>query len=242
MKKYIIILFTILLSACSEQKDENIIKFATCSDYPPFEYQENGELRGFDVELAKLIGKHLNKEVVFENMQFSSILPSLQESRVDAAIATIAITKERLQAFDFSIPYYFDKIVAVFKTENPINDKRDLIGKKIACQLGTVMQIWLKTNIPEAEIILLNNNNQAIESLKAGHVDIVIIDAAQGAVFSNKNSNLSFINIAEANEGYGIALKQGSSLKSQIDEAIKALQENGELQKLQNQWIEKWKH
>lgn len=242
MKKSIIMLLITLLYGCSDHKDANIIKFATSAEYPPFEYQQHSELKGFDIELAKLIAKEIGKEAVFENIQFSSVLPALGHGQVDAAISTITITKERANNFDFSIPYYFDKMVTVFNIKTPILAQADLEGKKIACQLGTVMEIWLKNNAPDSEIIALNNNNQAIEALKTGHVDAVLIDAVQGVIYSQKNLNLSYASIAQSEDGYAVAFKKGSNLKSLVDQAIKNLQEKGEMKKLQDKWIEKWKN
>ncbi|MDR1235800.1 MAG: transporter substrate-binding domain-containing protein, partial [Holosporaceae bacterium] len=72
MKRYMHILFTIvlsLLSGCKEKDEKNVMKFAVCADYPPFEYYENGEIVGFDVDLAKLIAQKLGKKAVFEDMQ-----------------------------------------------------------------------------------------------------------------------------------------------------------------------------
>ena len=118
---YILIGSLLFLTGCSnnkENKETTTIHFATSAEYPPFEYQEHGVLKGFDIELAKLIAKELGKEAVFDNMQFSSILPALTSGQVDIAISTITITNER-KNFRFTAPYYFEGMAAVFKQETP---------------------------------------------------------------------------------------------------------------------------
>lgn len=70
------------------------------------------------------------------------------------------------------------------------------------------MEIWLHQNFPKAEITALDNNNQAIEALIAGHVDVVLMDGAQGGVYSKKYPGLSYSILAKANEGYGLVLKK----------------------------------
>ncbi len=246
MKKdlFKILLASFLLIGCSEDKKSGEIKFATSAEYPPFEYHEGGEIKGFDVELARLIAKELGKEAIFENMQFSTILPTLQNGLVDAAISTITITDERKKNIDFSNPYYTESMATVFVKDNPITDKAQLPQKKIACQLGTTMEIWLKKHVPTAEIIPLDNNNLAIEALKVGHVEVVLVDAIQGAVFSKKNPGLSYAVIGSSDTGYGVAFKKGSPLKDQINKALQALEEKGELQKLKQEWLEEtpWKN
>lgn len=219
--------------------DENkvFIHFATSAEYPPFEYNERGEIKGFDIDLARLIAKQLGKEAIFDSMQFSSILPALNASQVDVAISTLTITEPRKKNFDFSEPYYFESLAVVFDEQKPINNAQQLRGKKIAVQLGSTMEIWLKKNVPNANILVIDNNNQAIAALKARHVDVVLLDGAQGAVFSQKNPGLSFRIISQSNDGYGLALKKNSVLTYEINKALHALEQNGELAKLKQKWF-----
>lgn len=227
----------LILSACNNKKIDGVIEFATNADYPPFEYIENGKTVGFDIDLAHLIAKTLGKKAIIAHMQFSAIFPALAHDRVDAGIATITITPERKKNFDLSEPYHFESMATVFKVNNPITATKDLVGKKIACQLGSTMQLWLEKNHLIKNIIAFDNNNQAIEALKAGHIDGALMDGAQGDVFSKNNPELGSSVIETSSDGYGIAVKKGSPLLEQINQALKILQENGELKKLQEQWF-----
>ncbi|KTD22111.1 amino acid ABC transporter substrate-binding protein [Legionella lansingensis] len=241
MRILIIALFSLAaigLSGCNEsKKDDNVIHFAIAAEYPPFEYQEQGKLKGFDIDLANLLAQHLGKQAVFDNMQFSTILPALTSNQVDAAISTITITEERKKNFDFSEPYYFEKMAAVSRKDNPVAIPQQLEGKKTACQLGSTMEIWLKKNFPSENTIAMDNNNQAIEALKAGHVDAVLMDGAQAVIFSQKNPGLSYAFIAHSDDGYGIAFKKHSLLTGQINRALNTLKANGEIEKLKNKWF-----
>lgn len=240
MKSFFSILLltsAILISGCGKPKDNQTIHFAVSAEYPPFEYQEQGELKGFDIDLAKLIAKHLGKKAAFDNMQFSTILPALSSEQVDAAISTITITEEREKNFDFTIPYYFESLAAVSPKENPINSQAALKGKTIACQLGSTMEIWLKKNYPDNVVMAMDNNNQAIEALKAGHVDVVLMDGPQGVIFSKKNPTLTSVIIAKSENGYGIAVKKHSLLKAQINRILNTVKTNGELANLKNKWL-----
>ena len=249
MKRYITnILFVLcsvlILTGCNNDKPSDEIKFAVSADYPPFEYHSHGEIKGFDIELAQLIAKELGKKAVFEDMKFSVILAALQTGFVDAAISTITITPEREKNFDFSKPYYHESMAMVFPKDKPITDNLQLSGKKIACQLGTTMEIWLKKYAVGTEIITMDNNNQAIEALKAGHVDGVLIDSVQGIAFSEQNNGLSYAVIAKSDTGYGVAFKKRSVLKDQVNKALASLEAKGEIKKLQQKWLEnsKWQN
>ncbi|MBA8756957.1 MULTISPECIES: substrate-binding periplasmic protein [Wolbachia] len=241
MKKYIlnaIIAISILLTGCKEDKHDNIIRFAISADYPPFEYYENGKFTGFDIELAQLVAKELGKEAIFKDMQFSTIFAALQSNSVDAAISTIGSTEEREKNFDFSNSYYTGEFGILYHKNKPIAGINNLTHKKIAVQLGTVMEIWLKEHVPTtAQIIAIDNNNQAVETLKSGHVDGVLIGEFQGKVFSKKNPGLSWSAIAKSDNGYSIAVNKGSDLKDKINEALKSLESKGVIQKIAEKWL-----
>jgi len=235
--------FTFLgLSACNQGVESNCLKFATSAEYPPFEYKVNGELHGFDIDLAMLIASELGKKAIFEDMQFSTILPALQNGHVDAAIATLTVTQDRKQHFDFSQIYYIDGIAAVYKDSQPIRSKADLVGKKIGCQLGSTMEIWLKKNGFASQMIAMDNSNQAIEALKAEHVDVVLMDGAQGHIFSQKNPHLLYQIIDQSEDGYAVVTKKGSPLLAQINQAIENLKNQGEITKLEEKWLKGHSH
>jgi polar amino acid transport system substrate-binding protein len=232
-------LFIAVISGCNESEaPRSAITFGVCADYPPFEYRSNNKLMGFDIELARLIAHELNREVAFQDMQFSSILVALQHGSIDAAISTITITDERKKNFDLSDSYYEESLSVVYKKTGPMHTAEAMKGKKIACQLGTTMEIWLKNHATGTVIILMDNNNQAIEALKAGHVDGVFIDKVQASVFSSKNPELAYSHIATSDTGYGIAVKKNSALTDEINQTLYTLKNNGELEKLKQKYLE----
>ncbi len=225
------------LAACKEKKNSNQIKFATNATYPPFEFVEKGKMVGFDIDLANMIAAELGKEAVIEDMQFQNILPSIDKGLVDAAIATMTISEERKQNFDFSIPYYFETLAVVFAKDRPVTDISQMANKKASCQIATTMEIWLKKHSPKSEIITVDDNNQAIESLKAGHVDFVMIDGLQAVIFTNNNPNLGYKIISISDNGYGIALKKNSALTPEINQALKNLIAKGKIKELEKKWF-----
>ncbi len=227
----------LLLISCNEEKSQDELRFSTCADYPPFEYNDHGSIQGFDIDLARLIAKELGKNAVFDNMQFSTVLPALNSGQDDVAISTITVTEERKKNFDFSITYYFETMAAVYPKNQAIKNKADIKDKKIAVQLGSVIDLWAHQHYPHNEIVTFDNNNQAIEALSAGHVDLVLMDGVQGKEFSSKYAKLSYSIIGKANEGYALALKKGSPLTKKINTILQQLKAKGELQKLEKQWI-----
>jgi polar amino acid transport system substrate-binding protein len=165
------------------------------------------------------------------------VLPALNANQDDIAIATITVTEERKKNFDFSITYYFETMAAVYPKKAQINKADDINDQIIAVQLGSVIDLWAHQHYPKNKIITFDNNNQAIEALSAGHVNLVLMDGVQGREFSKTNPDLGYTIIGKANEGYALALKKGSPLTPQINQVLQKLKTKGELQKLEKQWI-----
>lgn len=239
LKNFAIILGCLCLINCDgNEKDENIIKFAVSADYPPFAYYENAEkMTGFEIELASKISEKLGRKAKFEDMQFSNITLSVSNDRADAGIAAITSTKEREENFDFSKSYYKSEMTLVFLKQNPIRKGEELKNKKIACQLGTTMELWLKSNTSDCIIASMDTAAQLIESLKAGHVDAALLDGAQAAEYIRKNEKLGSFVIAEADDGYKILLPKNAKLKNDINAAIESLEASGEIEELKKKWF-----
>jgi polar amino acid transport system substrate-binding protein len=226
------------LVGCEDSKPKApVLTFAISAEYPPFEYIEKGETKGFDIDVAKFIGKRLGMEVVFENRAFNTIFPLLDHGQVDAAISTITASTERRKSFDFSEVYYKSDLATIFKEQMPITTVAQLEGKKVACQLGSTMELWLKAHVPSASRVAMDHTNQAVEALKAGHVDTVLIDEVQAVMIIQKNPGLSYAVLAPADEGYAIAFKKGSIHREAVDRALKTLIADGELKKLEDKWL-----
>ena len=241
MKKYVhiaLIAVNVLLAGCKQEKSDDKMKFGTHADYPPFEYYVDGKMTGFDIELAKLIATELGKEAVFEDMKFCTILPALDNGIVDAGISGFTVTKERMQNYDFTESYYEESLATIYKKNKPFTEKAQLSNAKIGCQLGTTMEIWLKNNLLNAEIVTMDCNNQLIEALKAGHVECVFIDTIQGKTYCKENPGLAYSEIAKSGNGYAIVVKKGSPLKDKINAALKSLESKGEIQKLKQKWLQ----
>jgi polar amino acid transport system substrate-binding protein len=228
-----------------ERKEGEFIRFGTSPDQPPFEFEKNGELLGFDIDLARLIAKELGREAEFHSMSFGNILGSLQMGHIDAGISGFGITEERKKQFDFSAPYYAAGIAAVFIKTNEIKSSCDLNSKRVGAQLGSIAESWTKEILKDFDLVSMDTNNQLVEAMKVGHADAVIMDSVVAEIFVKENPTLGFVNLTgEDSDGLGIAIKKDSPLTSKINLALKALEKKGEITKLKNKWLKdtSWKN
>ncbi len=86
---------------------------ATNAAFPPYEYYENGEPVGIDMELIKAIGDKIGMEVQIEDMEFDSIINAVDSHKADVGIAGMTMTEERLKSINFSVPYVESKQVII---------------------------------------------------------------------------------------------------------------------------------
>jgi arginine/lysine/histidine transporter system substrate-binding protein len=207
------------------------------ADYPPFEFKQGEQIVGFDADLAKEIGKELGVEVELKDMAYSMLFNALDQGEIDLILSTVTISEERSKSFDFSIPYYFDTLAILHKSDQPIS-AANLKGKAIACQLGTsVMQAWLKSKSDDVKVVIMDAMVQMAESLKAGHFDGALMDATQAKEFVKNSQNLAFTIVGDAAEGSAVVLKKGSPLLAKVNAAISKSKENGTLKALENKWV-----
>ncbi|MDR1457216.1 MAG: transporter substrate-binding domain-containing protein [Puniceicoccales bacterium] len=210
--------------------------FAICADYPPFEYVSHGEFVGFEIDLARQVATAIGRVAIFHDMAFASIFPALKNGFADAAISAITSTHNRRAAYDMTQSYFQEILFTVFDIFNRIEGREALAGQKVACQLGSTMELWLRKNVPSAKISTVDTSNQAIEMLKAGHVGAVVIDAPQAREFVAQNANLFCAYLDESSDGYAIAFPKGSALAKQANQVIEKFKTDGTIDALKEKW------
>ena len=99
--------------------DDTLI-VGTEAQYAPYEFYQNDELSGIDIDIMYTIGNMLNKNIKFADMNFDVLIPSLVNEKTDLCIAAMSITEERSNSIDFSIPYDKNEYVIVVRTPQNI--------------------------------------------------------------------------------------------------------------------------
>src|SRR6478735_6089997 len=145
--------------------------------YPPFEQGKPGHYTGFDVELMQAIGEKIGREVEFQDTSFETIFRDVGQGKFDAAMSAATITEEREQAVDFSNPYYLSEQALLVKEGSPFKELKELEGKTVGVQQGTTGQELAKKEIGGAENRPYPEGPDAINALKAGTVEGVVMDA-----------------------------------------------------------------
>jgi polar amino acid transport system substrate-binding protein len=234
MKKFTIIfvLLFVLASFFACQKSSDLIKVGTNAEYPPFEYidRDSKEFKGLDMDIARYIATKLNKKLEIVDIDFDSLIPSLQNNKFDMVIAAMTITDERKEKVDFSIPYYTANQSIITKSDSTltITSEEELAKLKIGVQRGTTGEAYIDETfiqtkkMKDTRLIRFDNNVNAVQELLNGNVDCVIIDdsAAKGY---EKLKPVKIIYTIQSNESYGIAFPKGSKLVEKVNKILEEL-------------------
>lgn len=209
------------------------------ADYAPYEFHyidENGEdvIGGFDVDIANDIAEALGVELVIQEMDFDALVAALPAGKVDLVISGMNPTEERAKVIDFSEVYYNSQHGILVRAEDVDKYKtfEDLEGAKVGAQLGSTQEQIAKTEIPNADLQLLNNVNNLILELKAGKVDAVIMEkpVAEMAVKSNPELAVGEPTYEEETGGNAVGIaKNNEELLAKVNEVIKELNESGKM-------------
>lgn len=246
MKKIFLVLFSsilaLVLAGCGEKEQEQKTEVTTAKKvlkvgmelaYPPFEMSEkDGTPSGVSVDFAKALAKHLDREIVIENIAWDGLIPSLKTGKIDLVISSMTITEERKKTIDFSIPYAQSSLAILANKHSYIKSIKDLNveGKKVAVKKGSTGHIYAKDNLQNAEILVFDKEAACVLEVVQGKADGFIYD--QLTIYKNYAKNMDTTvplleSFQENYEYWGVALKKNSPLKAEVDEFIKQAKDDG---------------
>ena len=205
---------------------------ATNAEFPPYEYYEDGDIVGIDVEIAKAIAAKLGMELQIEDMAFDAIIPAVTSGKADFGAAGMTVTEERQRSVECTDTYANSNQVAIVKEDSDITGSDALAGKIIGVQLGTTGDA-LATEIKDATVERYNKGLEAVQSLTQGKIDAVVIDQATAEAFVKKTEGIKILEEKMSEEDYAIAIKKGNmELVEKMNEAIKELKEEGKIDEI----------
>ena len=186
---------------------------------------------GYDVMMAKKISEELNYDLQIVRLDWDSLIPALQSGQVDCVIAGQSITSERLQAVDFSEPYYYATIVTLAKKDSKFAQAKSVADLKGATATSQQSTIWYNTCLPQIEdgniLPTTASAPDMLMSLSAGKCDIVVTDqpTCKGALIAYPDFVLMDFGggendfaVTEEDINIGISMKKGNTeLKAAID-------------------------
>ena len=251
MKKLFAVLMSAMLllamAACGEQpqtpddtQEPAVLHMATEGTFPPYEYYDNGQLVGIDIEVAGAIAEKLGMTLETTDIAFDSIIPGVQAGKYDIGMAGVTVSEDRLQQVNFSDSYATGVQVVIVKEGGKVQSLDDMADAIIGTQSGTTGFIYASGDFGDDHVKSFTKTTDAVEALKNGQVDCVLLDnaPAEALVDANPDAGLSILETAYTVEDYAIAInKENTDLQAKINAALAELVADGTLQSIIDKYI-----
>lgn len=221
----------VFVNGCGRNEDELVL--ATEAGFAPYEYYQDGEIVGVDIEIAKKIAERMGKKLVVKDVSFDFLINEVKSGKADFAAAGISITEERKKEVDFTDEYTVSNQVVVVRNDSDILSFDELKNKKIAAQLGTVADLYVSEHYPQAELVTHKKYLSAVEDVKSKKVDCLIMDQLPALEIIKENSELKVMDGILFQDRYGMIVKKGNdSLREEINDVLKELKNDGTIDQL----------
>lgn len=235
MKKLLTILLTLtLVIGLSAVGLAETYTVGTSAGFPPFEYVEDGEIVGFDMDLMKAIGEEMGFEVEFKDIAFDSLIPALKAGNIDIVAAGMTITEQREENVDFTNSYYSADQSIIVKEESG-KDISVLYGDNdVSVQTGTTGDLWVTEKLADKDILTGDIKRYdtfvlCVSDLVNGNVDAVVLDSPVAERFSEIRP-VEIVGIIVTGENYGLAVDEGNTeLLDMLNEGLRKVNESDKM-------------
>lgn len=226
------------------------VKIGTEGAYPPFNsIDKDGNLVGFDVDIAKALCKAADFECEFVVQDWDGIIPGLIAKKYDAIIASMSITEERKQKVDFTNKYY--NTPAKFFARKGANleiSLEGLKGKTVAVQRATIHENFLRDNYGDVvSIKSYATQDEAYLDLVSGRADAGIADSVavlEGFLSTDEGKDFQFYGPDFSDpkwfgDGAGIAVRKGEDeLREKLNAALAQIRADGTYKKINAKYFD----
>jgi polar amino acid transport system substrate-binding protein len=223
------------------------IRFLTTADYPPFNFREdNGELVGFNVDLARAICDDLSIACTVQAWPWDQAGNALADRQGDALIAGLAVTEETGERFDFSAIYLMlpGRFVTGKAEASEAFDPATLAGKRVGVRANSAHAAFLARYLPGANAAPFDSEVLALDALARNEVDAVFSDALRASFWLNARADCCafagepYFRPELFGEGLAVAVAPGQdAVRQAIDYALVRLKRSGVFDEIFLRWF-----
>ncbi|WP_251551546.1 amino acid ABC transporter substrate-binding protein [Neobacillus muris] len=240
-------LFTVL-TACSSntseaKEKENTLVIGIDDTFAPMGFRdENNKIVGFDIDYAKAAAKKMGMDVKIQPIDWKTKESELSSGRIDLIWNGYTITDERKQKVLFTKPYLKNAQVVVTKTDSNITKLSDLEGKVVGLQSQSSAADALNASPIKSkvkEVTEFGDNVMALNDLKSGRIDAVVIDEVVIDYYMTKEKDtFKVLDESLAPEEYGVGVKKGNEeLLNKLQKALDEMNEDGTAADISTKWF-----
>ena len=216
----------------------NAGKLTVCSDVPyePFEFQKDGKIVGFDMDIAAEVAKDLKAELSVVDSSFEAIETGTALTQCDVSISSVSITDTRKSVMDFSSPYMDDDLTLVASDASGITDLESAKGKKVGVQQATTGAKFAAEKGLDAQ--QFEDTGLLVQALQAGTIDAALGNQSVLAYAVKDDPKFKRVENFTTGEQLGISIKKGNTaMATQVNSTLKRLADDGTLKKFETTWF-----
>lgn len=229
--------FSFLLSLLTYTVSHAFV-IGTNTEFPPFSYIEEGQIVGFDIDVAKEVAKRMDETITWKDMPFDALIPELSLARVDFVAAGLTISDERAKRVLFTQSYSVDDPLVIFTLNPEWKTLEDLKGKPILVVEGFTADA-LVSSIDGLEVTRLSTQPDAFMAMKAKRAEAFITAATTVQAFAETQKNLTFYAypIPDTSETCAMAFpKQSVELHAKVQAVLDGMEKDGTLTAIRSKW------
>jgi len=233
-----------LHDALPDEYQKNGVNVAVFNDWPPDEFVENGELKGWSVDMAKAMAERLGVEFKFQPTSFDVIIPGLVSKRFDAGFSSFGVTEERLKALDFVAQRREGTAYAsLIGKDYNIASEKDLCGHSVAVLTGAWDYQYLTKASDEQckgakpiDLQQFTTENNAELAVSSGRVELVAAGSAKLQYLAKQTGKFQVTTFVSNAVYNGIGVRRGDKLGPVLRDALQAMIDDGSYKELMTKW------
>ncbi len=227
-------------------KERGVFILGLDASFPPMGFtDDDGNIVGYDIDLAKEVAKRLGVEFKAQPIDWDAKEMELATGKIDCIWNGFTITEERKQALSFTFPYLNNEQVLVVRKNGSVKTYDDLSGRVVGYQSGSSAQEAIESNSPFkyyiGDVVAFKENITALNDLKVGGVDAVAMDSVV-ANYSIATTGEPFevLPQALANEEYGVGFRKNEpELRDEVERILLEMAADGTVAKISTKWFGK---
>lgn len=213
-------------------------QLTVCSDipYPPFEFQQDGEIVGYDIDIVERIAEDLGADLNIVDSSFEGIQSGASLTGCDVNISSITITDERRQTMAFSIPYLDDDLVLVAPAGSDITDLESAQGQRVGVQQATTGEFFAEEN--GLDIVQFEDGGMQVEGLRSGGADAILGNGSVLLYQLKDDPAYEVVETFDTGEQLGMGIAPDNALLlSFVNQTLLEMEEDGSLDESRVRWF-----
>lgn len=237
-------LFTAIIAGLTMASPPALADTITVGAYPanpPWEYKtESGGFEGFEIDVAREVAERLGMDVEFQDLGFQALFAATSSGRIDFAVSSISVTRERLENQAFTQPYYDSDGTIVGKADSTVSELEQLKGKAIGVIAATTGEAWARENAEKygiADVRSYAAQQDLLMDVQAGRIEGAAGEIAGFQYAMTKIPGLRILVRIPTGEHFAMMTRKGHPLLEKANEAVSEMKRDGTMAAIHKKWF-----